>query len=121
MATSSRKREILCPAAPALLSAARALRSEAARARLGQPERRAYGATEIEKLDLFRTKRANAPVFIFIHGGAWLRGSASDYHFYAENFITAGAHYIAVDFIQATTARCWCARQTPSSGSSRVR
>ena len=48
--------------------------SELARRRLGPPQREAYGPTEIEKLDIFRTKRPNAPIFLFIHGGAWLHG-----------------------------------------------
>jgi arylformamidase len=78
--------------------------SEAARARLGQPDRRAYGPSQYERLDIFRTYRANAPVFILVHGGAWLRGHASDYHCYAENFIRNGAHYVALDFIQADQA-----------------
>ena len=43
--------------------------SEKARTIIGGPERMAYGATEIEKLDIYRTRQANAPVNIFIHGG----------------------------------------------------
>src|SRR5262249_35728082 len=45
--------------------------SEKTRAVLGAPERLAYGPTEIERLDVYRTPRASAPVNIFIHGGAW--------------------------------------------------
>jgi arylformamidase len=52
--------------------------SEAVRARIGAPQRVAYGPTEIEKLDVYRTSRANAPIFIFMHGGNWLVGSAKD-------------------------------------------
>src|SRR5215471_15687333 len=48
-----------------------------ARARIGEPERRAYGASEIERLDIFRTKAPSpAPIFVFIHGGAWRAGLA---------------------------------------------
>ncbi|HMK79366.1 MAG TPA: alpha/beta hydrolase [Xanthobacteraceae bacterium] len=72
--------------------------SAAARARLGAPLRLAYGATPIEGIDLYPTRQPNAPVQIFIHGGAWRRGLASDYGFLAENFVHAGAHYLAVDF-----------------------
>jgi CubicO group peptidase (beta-lactamase class C family) len=50
--------------------------SEATRARIGQPVRIAYGPTEIEKMDLYKTQRPNAPIFIFIHGGEWRFGSA---------------------------------------------
>jgi arylformamidase len=73
--------------------------SDAARARVGAPQRAAYGPTEIEKLDIYRTSRPNAPVFVFIHGGNWLRGSANQYGYPAEMFINAGAHYVALDFI----------------------
>src|ERR1700738_2078876 len=49
--------------------------SERARAALGAPARIAYGPTEIEKLDIYRTRNAsaqgNAPINIFVHGGAW--------------------------------------------------
>src|SRR5436309_15177423 len=37
---------------------------------IGKPERVAYGPSEIEKLDIYKTKRPNAPTLIFIHGGA---------------------------------------------------
>jgi arylformamidase len=78
--------------------------SELARKRLGPPQRVAYGPTEIEKLDIFRTKRPKAPIFIFIHGGAWLHGSAKDYAFAAETFVNAGAHYVVPDFIAVDKA-----------------
>ena len=35
--------------------------SELARRRIGQPERVAYGPAEIERLDIYRTRRAMAP------------------------------------------------------------
>jgi arylformamidase len=68
------------------------------RARLGEPTRISYGPTEIEQLDIFRTSRERAPVFVFIHGGAWARGKAADYHAPAEMFVRAGAHYVTPDF-----------------------
>ena len=73
--------------------------SDAVRARIGAPQREAYAATEIERLDIYRTKRPNAPVFVFIHPGNWLVGSAKQYGYPAEMFINAGAHYVALDFI----------------------
>lgn len=73
--------------------------SDATRARIGAPQRAAYGPTEIEKLDIYRTSRPNAPVFVFIHGGNWRVGSAKQYGYPAETFINAGAHYVALDFI----------------------
>lgn len=78
--------------------------SAAAIARLGAPQRVAYGKSEIEKVDIFRTKQPNAPVFVFIHGGAWLRGSAKGYAYAAEAFIKAGAHLVIPDFIDVKSA-----------------
>jgi arylformamidase len=78
--------------------------SEAVRARLGAPQRMAYGPTEIEKLEIYRTKAANAPVFVMIHGGSWQAGAAKDYGFPAEVFVNAGAHFVALDFIDIKTA-----------------
>jgi len=78
--------------------------SEMARKRIGAPQRLAYGPSEVEKLDLYRAKRAKAPIFVFIHGGAWLGGAAKDYGFAAEMFVNAGAHYVALDFIAVKAA-----------------
>ena len=74
------------------------------RARIGEPERRAYGESAIEQLDIFRADKPNAPIFIFIHGGAWIRGEASSYSAPAEMFTRAGAHYIVPDFINVADA-----------------
>jgi arylformamidase len=76
----------------------RAVWSESISARL-KPERFAYGPTEIETLDIYKTTRWNAPIRIFIHGGAWRGGSAKDSAYPAEMFVTSGAHYVAVDFV----------------------
>jgi arylformamidase len=73
--------------------------SAATRARLGPPQRVAYGQTEIERLDIYRTTRPNAPIFVFIHGGAWRSSQASDVAFPAECFVNAGAHYVVPDFV----------------------
>jgi arylformamidase len=78
--------------------------SDATRERLGAPQRVAYGPTEVEKLDIYKTKRANAPIFVFIHGGAWLGGAAKDYAYPAELFVNAGAHYVVLDFIAIKAA-----------------
>src|SRR4029078_8179790 len=45
--------------------------SDRVRPRLGAPKRLPSGAAEVEKLDLFATNKPNAPISIFIHGGAW--------------------------------------------------
>jgi arylformamidase len=73
--------------------------SELARQRLGAPRREAYGPTATERLDIYRTKRPKAPIFVLIHGGAWRGGSAQDHGFPAEMFVNAGAHYVVLDFI----------------------
>ena len=72
--------------------------SDEARARLGEPQRYAFGPSPIEGLDVFRTKRPNAPIHIFIHGGAWRQGLAKGYAFPAEMFVQAGVHYVVPDF-----------------------
>jgi arylformamidase len=77
--------------------------SERTRQRIGPPLRMPYGATEIEQLDIFRTDRGadgrGAPIFVFIHGGAWRAGSAKAYAAPAEMFIRGGAHYVVPDFV----------------------
>jgi arylformamidase len=72
--------------------------SDAVRARLGEPLRLAYGPTEIEKLDVYRARTPNAPIFMFFHGGQWLGGRSRDNAYPAEMFVNAGATFIAVDF-----------------------
>src|SRR6266852_5157616 len=67
----------------------------AARARIGEPLRFAYGPTPIEGLDLYRSAPSSrakeggehAPVAIFVHGGAWRSGSASEFTFLAEPLV----------------------------------
>jgi len=81
-----------------------ATNSEAVRARLGGPRRYAYGPTPIEALDVYATTRANAPINIFLHGGAWRGGLAKNYGYAAELFVHAGAHYVVPDFINVTEA-----------------
>jgi len=77
------------------------LNSAAVRSRLGEPARFAYGPTEIEALDVYRTARSNAPALVFIHGGVFNRGTARDYAFPAETFVRAGAHFVVPDFARA--------------------
>jgi arylformamidase len=107
-----------------------ATNSELTRARLGPPRRVAYGSQPIEQLDIYRTERANAPVHVFIHGGAWRAGLAKDYAFPAEMFVQAGAHYVVPDFAwvqdtgasllpiaeQIRRAIVWVARNAASFG-----
>jgi len=104
--------------------------SELTRSRLGAPRRIAYGSQPIEQLEIYRTERANAPVQVFVHGGAWRSGVAKDYAFPAEMFVAAGAHYVVADFAwvqdaggslapisdQIRRALAWVARNAASFG-----
>jgi arylformamidase len=65
---------------------------------LGKPDRVAYGTAEIEKVDIYKTRRPNAPVLIYIHGGAWRNGRSAQNAYLAEAFVKAGAHFINVEF-----------------------
>jgi len=78
--------------------------SAAALARIGKPDRFAYGPTPIEGLDVYRTRKANAPVAIFVHGGAWRNGAAPEFTYLAEPFIHLGAHFVVLDFINVDQA-----------------
>jgi len=75
-----------------------AQKSAAALARLGPPRRLAYGPTEIEKVDVYTTRQPNAPINIFIHGGAWRTGTSAASAYLSETFVDFGAHFVAVDF-----------------------
>jgi arylformamidase len=68
------------------------------RSRVGNPLRLSYGAKSIESLDVFQTNHPEAPVHIYIHGGAWQQGKAANYAFPAEMFVNAGANYVVPDF-----------------------
>ena len=87
-----------------LIAARRKIASESVLKRLGLPQRVAYGPTEAEKLDIYKTRRQNAPVVIYIHGGAWRNGTAKDFAFPAEMFMNAGAHFVVPDFVQVQDA-----------------
>ncbi len=78
--------------------------SAAALARIGKPVRFAYGPTAIEGLDVYRSKKPNAPVGIFVHGGAWRNGQAAEFTSLAEPFVHAGAHFVVLDFMNVDDA-----------------
>jgi arylformamidase len=82
----------------------REAKSEEVRKRLGAPKRMSYGPTAIETLDIYATSRPNAPINIFIHGGAWRSGLAKDFADAAELFVHAGAHFVVPDFINVIEA-----------------
>ncbi len=96
------------------LAKRRSANSAAARKRIGEPLRFAYGPTPIEGLDVFRAFASQpsaasgggkgggtgtgGPVAIFVHGGAWRTSTASDYSFLAEPFVHAGGNFAVLDF-----------------------
>ena len=82
----------------------RVANSKNTRAVLGMPQRVAYGPSEIEKLDIYRATQSNAPVNVFVHGGAWRANQGADYAFLAEPFVNAGAHYVILDFTNVDEA-----------------
>ena len=89
----------------ALVQARRVVLSQRARAALGEPLRFAYGSSEIEALDVYRAQQANAPISVFIHGGAWRNGRAADFAYLAEIFVRAGAHSVILDFTNIDAAQ----------------
>jgi arylformamidase len=109
--------------------------SERARAILDAPQRVAYGPTAIEQLDIFCTNRPNAPINVFVHGGAWRRNKAADYALQAEPLVRAGAHCVIIDFVnveetggdlfpmyeQVRRAVAWVWRNASSFGGDRDR
>ena len=69
-----------------------------AKLRLGAAKRFQYGASEIESVDVYTCKDANAPVNIYVHGGAWRNGRSADFASMAEPIVSAGGHSVIVDF-----------------------
>lgn len=57
-----------------------------------------YGPRPAETLDVFSARVVNAPVVIFIHGGAWRSGSKDDVSYVAEAFVPAGVHCVILNF-----------------------
>jgi arylformamidase len=129
-----------------LILARMAAASERARKLLDPAQRAAYGPSEHERLDIYRTptlpspasgggKGGGAPVNIFVHGGAWLRGSAAESALYAEPLVGAGAHAVIIDFVnvdqaggdltpmyrQVSRAFAWVWRNAESFGGDRGR
>ena len=73
-------------------------RSRAARSRLRCTLGVAYGATLAETLDIFPADRADAPVFVFIHGGYWRALSSKDFSCMALGLQPLGITTVVVDY-----------------------
>src|SRR5260370_10052640 len=65
----------------------RAANNETALAVIGKPERVAYGPTDIEKVDLYRTRRPSPPIMVCIHGGGWRNGRSAAFALFAEGVV----------------------------------
>jgi arylformamidase len=126
--------DVYAPNRP-LIVARRIAASARARAILGTPQRIAYGPSEHERLDIFRAPATNAPINVFVHGGAWRRNKGPDYHLQAEALVNAGVHSVILDFInveqangdlmpmyeQVRRALAWTWRNAESFGGDRER
>ena len=93
------------------------------------PRTERYGKSDMQVLDIFAPAGvSNAPVLVFLHGGAWLRGSRLDVAYPAPTVTGRGAAFLAVDFnnvsevpLPAMIEQCreaidWTARHAASFG-----
>jgi arylformamidase len=83
------------------LMAAYRARTDIARATLPCTLDIPYGPTARERLDVFPTTVANAPVLLFIHGGYWKFLDTADSGFMAPAFTAAGVCVVVVDYALA--------------------
>jgi arylformamidase len=79
--------------------------SASARAKVAYRSGIAYGDTEAERFDFFPSAVRNAPLVIFIHGGAWKLSGTADYCAAAATFVDAGLNYAVLDFACIPTVR----------------
>lgn len=57
-----------------------------------------YGDAPLERLDVFPTDVAKAPVLVFIHGGYWRSLDKADHSFLASAFTDAGAMVVVPNY-----------------------
>src|SRR5580704_16318116 len=57
-----------------------------------------YGDAEGERLDFFPAARADAPLFLFIHGGYWRALDKNDFSFVAPGFVAAGIAVALINY-----------------------
>ena len=72
--------------------------AEAARANIPCSLNVPYGPTRAETLDIFPATQANAPVFVFIHGGYWRSLSPKDFSGVALGLHRRGITTVVVDY-----------------------
>ena len=80
-------------------------RSAEARKKLHFDRDIAYGPRPDERLDWFYTDKTNAPVLIFLHGGAWRNFTKDDFSFVASSFVANGCHVAVLNFSKAPAVR----------------
>ena len=73
-------------------------RNEDAMARLGPPSVIPYGPGPMQTLTVYGADRTGAPVMVYLHGGTWRFGTATQYAYLAESFVNRGASMALVDF-----------------------
>lgn len=88
----------------------------------------AYGDHPDERLDVFPTTRAGAPVMVFVHGGWWRALDKRDHSFVAPAFVHAGAMVVVPNYslcpkvgigdiaLQMTRALAWTFRHAALYG-----
>jgi arylformamidase len=76
------------------------IRKECEAVRRAMPPRtERYGRSEMQQLDIFAPAGASgAPVLVYLHGGAWLRGSRLDVAYPAPAVTGRGAALVVSDF-----------------------
>ena len=63
------------------------------------PRTERYGAADMQVLDIYAPKGATkVPVLVYLHGGAWLRGSRLDVAYPAPSLMGRGAALVVPDF-----------------------
>jgi acetyl esterase/lipase len=63
-----------------------------------------YGARERNRIDIFRSGAADAPLFVFFHGGYWQRNAKEIFSFLAEGPMVAGFDAAMVGYTLAPDA-----------------
>lgn len=87
-----------------------------------------YGSSPLERLDVFRTDVAKAPVLVFIHGGYWRSLDKAEHSFVASAFTDEGAMVVIPNYslcpavameripLQLTQALAWVWRHAAEHG-----
>jgi arylformamidase len=78
--------------------------SAAARAELKSAIDLPYGREPTERLDVFQAQRADAPIYVFLHGGYWQSLDKADYSFIAQGMVPNGVTTVVPNFALAPRA-----------------